>query len=50
MALIAVSVWQACSDVSNIIFMIFALDRRYRGDLALQSEPYQLIYDQLMKP
>jgi hypothetical protein len=33
-----------------VIFMIFALDRPYRGDLGVQPEPYQLIYDQLMKP
>lgn len=33
-----------------VIFMIFALDRPFRGDLGLTPEPYQLIYDQLMKP
>ena len=33
-----------------VIFMIFALDRPFRGDLGLGSGPYQLIYDQLMKP
>jgi hypothetical protein len=33
-----------------IIFIIFALDRPFRGDLGLQPGPYQLIYDQLMKP
>jgi hypothetical protein len=33
-----------------IIFMIFALDRPFRGDLGLSPEPYQLIYDQLMQP
>lgn len=32
-----------------VIFMIFALDRPFRGDLGLSPEPYQLIYDQLMK-
>jgi hypothetical protein len=32
-----------------VIFMIFALDRPFRGDLGLTPEPYQLIYDQLMK-
>jgi hypothetical protein len=36
--------------VGMIIFIIFALDRPFRGDLGLQPEPYQLIYDQLMKP
>jgi hypothetical protein len=29
--------------------MIFTLDRPFRGELGLQPEPYQLIYDQLMK-
>jgi hypothetical protein len=32
-----------------VIFMIFALDRPFRGDLGLPPDPYQLIYDQLMK-
>jgi hypothetical protein len=32
-----------------VIFMIFALDRPFRGDLGLSPEPYRLIYDQLMK-
>jgi hypothetical protein len=38
------------SFMGMVIFMIFALDRPFRGDLALTPEPYQLIYDQLMKP
>jgi len=33
-----------------VIFMIFALDRPFRGELGLPPKPYQLIYDQLMKP
>jgi hypothetical protein len=32
-----------------VIFMILALDRPFRGDLGIGSQPYQLIYDQLMK-
>lgn len=32
-----------------VIFMILALDRPFRGDLGLTSEPYQLLYDQVMK-
>jgi hypothetical protein len=32
-----------------VIFMILALDRPFRGDLGISSQPYQLIYDQLMK-
>jgi len=35
--------------VGLVIFMIFALDRPFRGDLGLKPDPYQLIYDQLMK-
>ena len=35
--------------IGLIIFMIFALDRPFRGDLGVRSEPYELIYDQLMK-
>jgi hypothetical protein len=31
------------------IFVILALDRPFRGDLGLSPEPYQLVYDQLMK-
>jgi hypothetical protein len=33
-----------------VIFMIFALDCPFQGDLAIRPAPYQLIYDQLMKP
>ena len=33
-----------------IIFMIFTLDHPFRGELGVSPEPYQLIYDQLMKP
>ncbi len=33
-----------------IIFMIFALDHPFRGELGVSAEPYQLIYEQLMKP
>jgi hypothetical protein len=35
--------------IGLVIFMIFALDRPFRGDLGLGPEPYRLIYDQLMK-
>ena len=35
--------------IGFVIFMIFALDRPFRGDLGLTPEPYQLIYDHLMK-
>jgi hypothetical protein len=36
--------------IGLLIFMIFALDHPFRGDLGLRPDPYQLIYDQLMKP
>jgi hypothetical protein len=36
--------------IGLLIFIIFALDRPFRGDLGLQPDPYQLIYDHLMKP
>ncbi len=32
-----------------VIFVVFAFDRPFRGDLGIESEPYQLVYDQLMK-
>lgn len=35
--------------IGLIIFMILALDRPFRGDLGLRPDPYQLVYDQLMK-
>lgn len=35
--------------IGLVVFMIFALDRPFRGDLGLRSDPYQLIYDQLMR-
>ena len=38
------------SFIGLVIFMILALDRPFRGDLGLRPGPYQLIYDQLMKP
>jgi hypothetical protein len=35
--------------IGMLIFMTFALDRPFRGDLGTPSDPYQLIYDHLMK-
>ncbi len=35
--------------IGLVIFMIFAMDRPFRGDLALGPGPYQLIYEHLMK-
>jgi hypothetical protein len=35
--------------IGLVIFMILALDRPFRGDLGIRPDPYQLVYDQLMK-
>jgi hypothetical protein len=35
--------------VGLVIFVIFALDHPFRGDLGISLEPYQLIHEQLMK-
>ena len=32
-----------------VIFVVFAFDRPFRGDMGIKSEPYQLVYEQLMK-
>lgn len=32
-----------------VIFVVFAFDRPFRGDMGIKAEPYQLVYDQLMK-
>lgn len=36
--------------IALVIFLTFAFDRPFVGDLGVSAEPYQLIYDQLMKP
>jgi hypothetical protein len=33
-----------------VIFVVFAFDRPFRGDMGIESEPYQLVYEQLMRP
>ena len=35
--------------IGLVIFMILSLDRPFRGDLGIRADPYQLVYDQLMK-
>ena len=35
--------------IGMVIFMILSLDRPFRGDLGINSDPYQLVYDQLMR-
>jgi hypothetical protein len=32
-----------------VIFVVFAFDRPFRGDMGIKSEPYQLVYEQLMR-
>ncbi|MDT4895937.1 MAG: hypothetical protein QOH25_1014 [Acidobacteriota bacterium] len=36
--------------IGLVIFMIVALNRPFRGDLGIKADPYELVYDQLMKP
>jgi hypothetical protein len=45
----AILVTLVATFMGLVIFMIFALDRPYRGDLGVSAEPYQLIHDQLMR-
>jgi hypothetical protein len=33
-----------------VIFVVLAFDRPFRGDMGVESEPYRLVYEQLMKP
>lgn len=35
--------------IGLVIFMILSLDRPFRGDLGIGADPYQLVYDQLMR-
>jgi hypothetical protein len=44
----AVLVILLAAFIGLVIFMTFALDRPFRGDLGISAEPYHLIYDQLM--
>jgi hypothetical protein len=34
--------------VALVIFLVFVLDRPFRGDLGISSDPYRLIYEQMM--
>jgi hypothetical protein len=36
--------------VGLVIFLIYAFDRPFRGELGLSSDSYQVVFDQLMKP
>ena len=35
--------------IALVIFVVLAFDRPFRGDMGIGSEPYQLVYEQLMK-
>jgi len=35
--------------IAMVIFVVFAFDRPFRGDMGIKAEPYQLVYDQLMR-
>src|SRR5262245_9850789 len=35
--------------VAMVIFVVFAFDRPFRGDMGIDAEPYQLVHDQLMR-
>ena len=38
------------SFTAMVLFVIFALDRPFVGEMGIKPESYQIIYDQLMKP
>jgi hypothetical protein len=46
----AVLVTLLATFIALVIFLTFAFDRPFMGDLGVSSDPYQLIYDQLMNP
>lgn len=45
----AIQVTLLATFMGLVIFMIFAFDRPFRGDLGLEPAPYQLVYDKIMK-
>jgi hypothetical protein len=36
--------------IGLVILMAVVMNHPFRGDLGLTADPYQLVYDQLMKP
>ena len=46
----AIHVVLVAAFIGISIFLIYAFDRPFRGDLGLQPDSYQLVYDHLMKP
>jgi len=49
MRLHAILVTLLATFMGLVIFMIFAFDHPFRGDLGLTPEPYQLVYDKVMQ-
>jgi hypothetical protein len=45
----AILVTLVAAFMGLVVFMIFAFDRPFRGDLGLKPEPYQLVYDKVMQ-
>jgi hypothetical protein len=45
----AVMVTLVAAFMGLVIFMIFAFDRPFRGDLGLTADPYQQVYDVVMR-
>jgi hypothetical protein len=35
--------------IAMVIFVVFAFDRPFRGDMGIKAEPYQLVYDHLLR-
>jgi len=46
----AIHVVLVAAFIGISIFLIYAFDRPFRGDLGLRPDSYQLVYDHLMKP
>ena len=46
----AIQVIFLAAFIGFVIFIIFAFDRPFRGELGLRSDSYQLVYDHLMQP
>jgi hypothetical protein len=36
--------------IAMVLFVIFSLDRPFVGDMAIQADSYQRVYDALMRP
>jgi len=45
----AILVTLLATFIASVIFIVLAMDRPFRGDLGISAEPYELIYNHLMK-